>query len=146
MTLWNIFLIFPRKQDSTFHANCVQWRQFAWNVKFCSSWKNKKKITNLLSAEGAERVVKPDCMHIFTQCNWRLFYIVISLFTQVTYLTLKVLSKIVAGNIFFLITFQKEMKTWVRRIVWLEVFRPSQPNGVMSSAVSFPTHTFTGQA
>ena len=23
------FLIFPRKQDLTFHANCLQWRQFA---------------------------------------------------------------------------------------------------------------------
>ena len=30
--------------------------------------------------------------------------------------------------------------------VCVEVLRPSQPNGVMSSAVSFPNHTFTGQA
>ena len=28
----------------------------------------------------------------------------------------------------------------------VEVFRPSQPNGVMSSAVSLPNYTFTGQA
>ena len=28
----------------------------------------------------------------------------------------------------------------------VEVLRPSQPNGVMSSAVSLPSHTFTGQA
>ena len=28
----------------------------------------------------------------------------------------------------------------------VEVLRPSQPNGVMSSAVSLPIHTFTGQA
>ena len=27
-----------------------------------------------------------------------------------------------------------------------EVLRPSQPNGVMPSAVSLPNHTFTGQA
>ena len=27
-----------------------------------------------------------------------------------------------------------------------EVLQPSQPNGVMSSAVSLPDHTFTGQA
>ena len=27
-----------------------------------------------------------------------------------------------------------------------EVLRPSQPNGVMSSVVSLPNHTFTGQA
>ena len=34
--------------------------------------------------------------------------------------------------------------------IWLlfvcfEVLRPSQPDGVMSSAVSLPNHTFTGQ-
>ena len=31
-------------------------------------------------------------------------------------------------------------------IVCVEVLRPSQLNGVMSSAVSLPNHTFTGQA
>ena len=30
--------------------------------------------------------------------------------------------------------------------VYVEVLRPSQPNGVMSSAISLPNHTFTGQA
>ena len=30
--------------------------------------------------------------------------------------------------------------------VRVEVLRPSQPNGVMSSTVSLPNHTFTGQA
>ena len=30
--------------------------------------------------------------------------------------------------------------------VCVEVLQPSQPNGVMSGAVSLPNHTFTGQA
>ena len=30
--------------------------------------------------------------------------------------------------------------------VCVEVLRPSQPNGVMSSTVSLPNHTCTGQA
>ena len=30
--------------------------------------------------------------------------------------------------------------------VCVEVLWPSQPNGVMSSAISLPNHTFTGQA
>ena len=30
--------------------------------------------------------------------------------------------------------------------VCVEVLRPSQPNGVKSSVVSLPNHTFTGQA
>ena len=34
----------------------------------------------------------------------------------------------------------------VSLFVYVEVLRPSQPNGVMSSAVSLPNHTFTGQA
>ena len=34
----------------------------------------------------------------------------------------------------------------VTGFVCVEVLRPSQPNGVMSSAVSLPNHTFTGQA
>ena len=33
------FLIFPRKQDLTFHANCLHWRQFAWNAKSCFHWR-----------------------------------------------------------------------------------------------------------
>ena len=33
-----------------------------------------------------------------------------------------------------------------RVLICVEVLRPSQPNGVMSSAVSLPNHTFTGQA
>ena len=30
--------------------------------------------------------------------------------------------------------------------ICVEILRPSQPNGVMSSVVSLPSHTFTGQA
>ena len=37
-------------------------------------------------------------------------------------------------------------KQKTKRFVCVEVLRPSQPNGVMSSAVSLPNHTFTGQA
>ena len=33
-----------------------------------------------------------------------------------------------------------------RDFVCVEVLRPSQPNGVMSSVVNLPNHTFTGQA
>ena len=35
---------------------------------------------------------------------------------------------------------------YVCLFVCVEVLRPSQPNGVMSSAVNLPNHTFTGQA
>ena len=36
-------------------------------------------------------------------------------------------------------------KNLLPMFVCVEVLRPSQPNGVMSSAVSLPNHTFTGQ-
>ena len=32
------------------------------------------------------------------------------------------------------------------QLICVEVLRLSQPNGVMSSAVNLPNHTFTGQA
>ena len=34
--------------------------------------------------------------------------------------------------------------TTLAKFVCVEVLRPSQPNGIMSSAVSLPYHTFTG--
>ena len=40
----------------------------------------------------------------------------------------------------------KLIKMTIEWIVCVEVLRPSQPNGVMSSAFSLPNHTFTGQA
>ena len=40
----------------------------------------------------------------------------------------------------------KPMQCLIRVFVCVEVLRPSQPNEVMSSAVSLPNHTFTGQA
>ena len=41
---------------------------------------------------------------------------------------------------------QELLKTYKGCIVCVEVLRPSQPNGVMSSAVSLPNHKFTRQA
>ena len=40
----------------------------------------------------------------------------------------------------------KRKQTKMFLFVCVEVLRPSQPSGVMSSAVSLPNHTFTGQA
>ena len=39
----------------------------------------------------------------------------------------------------------KEFYQYIGLFVCVEVLRPSQPNGVMSSVVSLPNHTFTGQ-
>ena len=44
MTDWWYFLNFPRKQGLTFHANCLHWRQFAWNVETCFLGKIRKNI------------------------------------------------------------------------------------------------------
>ena len=45
----------------------------------------------------------------------------------------------------FLLKLKRNVKS-VMMFVCVEVLRPSQPNGVMSSAVSLPNHMFTGQA
>ena len=56
---------------------------------------------------------------------------------------------------FYLCCFEVNMHTYCKKVgyflhvsvfVCVEVLRPSQPSGVMSSAVSLPNHTFTGQA
>ena len=36
MIWWYFFFIFPRKQDQTFHANCLHWRKFAWKSNLFS--------------------------------------------------------------------------------------------------------------
>ena len=54
--------------------------------------------------------------------------------------------------IFFFFNFTKKIRLEIscglkfHVFVCVEVLRPSQPNGVMSSAVSLPNHMFTGQA
>ena len=55
------------------------------------------------------------------------------------------------SNIVFLENKEKilvcRLLNWPREwFVCVGVLRPSQPNGVISSAVSLPNHTFTGQA
>ena len=40
----DIFLNFPGKQDLTFYASMLHWRQFAWNVKTCFLGRIKKNI------------------------------------------------------------------------------------------------------
>ena len=44
----DIFLIFPRKQDLTFHANCLLRRKFAWNVISCFLRKIRKIFQNVV--------------------------------------------------------------------------------------------------
>ena len=49
-------------------------------------------------------------------------------------------------TIFFYYFFFFFFLLFFREFVCVEVLWPSQPNGVMSSMVSLPNHTFTGQA
>ena len=47
-----LVLIFSRKQDLNFHANCLHWRQFALRSNPIFLGKNKKNVTNVPSAES----------------------------------------------------------------------------------------------
>ena len=66
---------------------------------------------------------------------------------------------VLISNISALNSFQKQLRFYfngtelihsrnraVFLFVCVEVLRPCQPSGIMSSAVSLPNHTFTGQA
>ena len=44
LIIYIYFFCFPSKQGLTFHANCLHWRQFAWNVKTCFLEKKKTNI------------------------------------------------------------------------------------------------------
>ena len=57
----DIFLVFPRKQDLTFHANCLCWRQFACNVKTCfmgTLVTIRMKCKNLFSGKNKQNISK----------------------------------------------------------------------------------------
>ena len=62
-----LFLIFPTQQDLTFHANCLHWRQFAWNVKPVF-WKNI--YFKMMSAENfLSRVVSINSTFAWIQVS-----------------------------------------------------------------------------
>ena len=45
-------LFFSSQQNLTFHANCLYWKQFAWNVKSCFLGKIREKYFKMSSAEN----------------------------------------------------------------------------------------------
>ena len=63
-----------------------------------------------------------------------------------TFMNIRVLYFIVSGEICVYLMKIKVVSITSKLFVCVEVLRPSQPSGVMSSAVSLPNHTFTGQA
>ena len=54
------FLLFSRKHSLLFHANCLKWRQFAWN---------SKSIINLLSAVLAHGMYYPQRQKTFLKTS-----------------------------------------------------------------------------
>ena len=50
------------------------------------------------------------------------------------------------GSLAILVSALDPNNSVIVRFVCVEVLQPSQPNGVISSVVSLPNHTFTGQA
>ena len=67
-TLWtnsadDKLIFFPRKKDLTFHANCLHWRQFAWNVKSYFLRKIRKNISKCRLLKTLIRVLPvKNCM------------------------------------------------------------------------------------
>ena len=62
---WVFFFIFSRKQALTFQANCLHWRQFAWNVKTCFLGENKYIwIFRLLKSLPRVQSVNLNALHV----------------------------------------------------------------------------------
>ena len=64
----DIFLIFPSKQDLTFHANCLLRRQFAWNVKSCFLGKIRKNISKCHLLKILPRVLSVNIGNQHLKC------------------------------------------------------------------------------
>ena len=137
MIYWNIFLIFSRKQDFTFHANCL------------FSGKTKKNITNFLSADLAKREVKVKSI-------WRMpWTLSISFCNRETGNKFKHTQKNLHGTI---ISQTGLLSDWLHSIlaaVWQKeknlqkdqlrrFLRPSQPIRVMSSQSVYLIIVFLG--
>ena len=76
----DIFLIFPRKQNLTFHANCLHWRQFAWNVKTRFLGKRRKIFQNVICWK-----FYPECLAIkHFQWTVQFIFLMISVKIHVT--------------------------------------------------------------
>ena len=59
-------LLFSRKQVLTFHANCLHWRQFAWNLKTCFL---RRKIRKIFLYVGLCRKFYPECQVLRNNCR-----------------------------------------------------------------------------
>ena len=53
-----LFSLFSRKQEPTFHANYLQWRQFAWNPVFWEKYFIMSSAENF--DQGAKRGILPE--------------------------------------------------------------------------------------
>ena len=56
------------------------------------------------------------------------------------------ITKVILYYLIFIPRSTEKVTSTIKLFVCVEVLRPSQPNGIMSSAVSLPNHTLTGQA
>ena len=143
-----LFFVFFRKIRLDISCKLSAYQTIHMKCQVLFSLKNSKKkirmlsATILLSASG----VKRDC-HKVPQCMWQ-WLITQKCFHQ-KYLdcdTLSLQAKVCAGSCMKIFERANELKPRHEMFVCVEVLRPSQPNGVMSSVVSLPNHTFTGQA
>ena len=59
-----------KKQDLIFHANCLHWRKFVYNVKSCFLGKTRKKKFNLSCAETLPSItICMKCQILFSRKN-----------------------------------------------------------------------------
>ena len=135
-------------------------RCFKWVSTLCFLWRNKKNSTDNLSramdtAISQGGFIAPDKRryphNIFLPSPWK----------HMLWVLIRSTSECASNeNLQYMFTWwcKKNISTfrlkkvpylepwWVVLFVCVEVLWPSQPNGVISSVISLPNHTFTGQA
>ena len=127
----NTFLLFIQGQLSNYHYSKSFHNKFRVCFKYYRHHPFRSILQDRVSGVFLTNIKRSEgliCEHkkiifIWNACNWNVY----------------------------IFMFERNPYSWMMMLansefVCVEVLRPSQPNGVMSSAVSLPSHTFTGQA
>ena len=106
--------------------------------------KNKKNIIKLSFGDSAQRVIKMNFLQGLTHQEW-IIYLSSDIWPNIRHLPNQNTSLKKKNNQSHIKEFT-DSYIFKKVFVCVEVLRPSQPSGVMSSAISLPNHTFTGHA
>ena len=165
LSLTSFLLLWPEIDKVT--LGHIQWTTLEWKLKHCMAWYLTTETLYLQKKCQYSKYPKNVCFVLQFYCPVNPTGSCQAWSVYLTTLLLDRLSPLSCLPVLWTFFCQKHFEhksfwqksickqcrpssdcSWsiLRNNFCVEVLRPSQPNGVMSSAVSLPNHTFTGQA